>query len=120
MGYYTNYEVNVTGFTDEEAADYFVFKLDKYVGEKFAVKKHDDWSTGEQKTTYSIQGFLSERKWYDWESNLKELSTKFQDVLIEVDGNGEEDGDIWKARIKNGESEIVKAEIYFPAFGKIM
>ena len=118
MGYYTNYEVRAVGFEDEDSAEFFIFKLDKFVGEKLSIEKEEDWSTGELRKTYRVHGYISERKWYNWEDNLKEMSLKFKDVLIEVEGHGEEDEDIWRARIKNGDSEIVKAEIVFPAFTK--
>jgi hypothetical protein len=44
------------------------------------------------------------------------LSNKFPNATFIVTGIGEEYGDYWKARIKNGKVDKVKAKIVFPDF----
>lgn len=108
MGYYTNYEINATGFDDEEQAEFFEFKFKK----KF---KYGTTHVANDIFIYAAY----EVKWYSWEQDLKEFSRSFPTIIIEVNGKGEEIYDIWKARILNGESEIIKTEIVYPEFKKI-
>lgn len=57
-----------------------------------------------------------ERKWYSWEEDMRKVSKKFPDVIIHLEGNGEEQGDQWKAYFKNGKAQVVHAEIKFAPF----
>lgn len=45
-------------------------------------------------------------KWYDHETDLRVASEKLRDVIIRVDGEGEDSGDVWTLYAFNG--EIVK------------
>lgn len=58
-------------------------------------------------------------KWYDWEGDMTELSKAFPDVTFELSGEGEETGDIWKARFKDGKSERIDAKIVWEDFQEI-
>ena len=42
---------------------------------------------------YWYQGNMC--KWYDYEKDILHVSNKFPDVLITVNGNGEDDDDKW-------------------------
>ena len=55
-------------------------------------------------------------KWYKHDEDMKLLSKKHPDILFELYGNGEEDGDMWKAYYKNGKSYVVRAIISYPEF----
>ena len=59
-------------------------------------------------------------KWYEYERDMRKLSKKHPRILFELTGEGEESKDLWKARFKNGESEIVKAIVTFPKFEKVV
>ena len=58
--------------------------------------------------------------WRTWESDMLKVSGKFPDVMFELQGYGERKTDIWKARFLDGRSEVVKAEIVYPKFARIM
>ena len=55
-------------------------------------------------------------KWYDHEEHMKEVSLKFPDQLLVLEGDGEEQGDQWKAYYKNGKVQVCKAIITFEEF----
>lgn len=61
-------------------------------------------------------GSIGEVKWYDWETHMKALSREYPDVLFTLSGDGEENGDLWKAYFKNGKCQYEKAKITFDAF----
>lgn len=46
-------------------------------------------------------------KWYDHEEDLKKLSEKYPDLIIQLEGNGEDVGDYWTLRFTRG---IVETE----------
>lgn len=107
MGYYTDYKLEVTGFEDAEAAEFFEFKLLK-------VTEYSGWDVEVHSRTFTVNATLNEAKWYDWEKDLETLSKQFPHVVIVVDGVGEEPGDIWRARVHNGEMKRAVATITFP------
>ena len=41
-------------------------------------------------------------KWYDHETDLENLTKKYPDLVVELEGDGEDVGDYWKKRFKNG------------------
>jgi hypothetical protein len=45
-------------------------------------------------------------KWYDHETDLRVASEKLRDVIIRVDGEGEDSGDVWTLYAFNG--QVVK------------
>jgi hypothetical protein len=106
MGYYTNYKLEATGFENAEAAEFFEFKLRK-------VSEYSGWDVEINSRTFALEATLSEAKWYDWQKDLEGLSKQFPNVTITVDGVGEEPGDIWRARVKNGLTKTAKATISF-------
>lgn len=109
MGYYTNYKLSVTGFENAEAAEFFEFKLHK-------LTQYSGWDidTIPTKNGYEMEATLNEVKWYDWQSNLEEITRQNPHLNIIVDGVGEEPGDIWRARVQNGVTKRVQATISFP------
>jgi len=109
MGYYTNYTLNADGFDDKEAAEFFEFKLLK-------LSQYSGWEVNIEKTVsgYSVEAAINDVKWYDWQSNLEQLTEQYPQITITVDGVGEEPGDIWRARVQNGETKRAKATISFP------
>ena len=91
MGYYTNYDISANS---KEIQD-----------------------TIEKESGYSFyDGTASEVKWYDWHGDCIVVSKMFPDQLIRVEGDGEEQGDQWKAYFLNGKSQVCKAVITFEGF----
>jgi len=101
MGYYTKYDVKITGFDNAKQA---VEGTKEYLG-------YYDISENGTEITASF-----EDKWYDWKKDSVALTQMYPRILIEISGEGEESEDFWKARIKNGQCEIVQAKIVFPDF----
>ena len=119
MGYSTQYSIDAGPFESAEAAEFFEFKMSKEVDEAFEVdiqQSHGTKHTGK----YYVKLETEDTKWYEWKQDLTKMSTLFPDVTIDVEGTGEESGDIWKARFRNGESEKVEAEFRFPPFAKLI
>ena len=97
MGYYTNYSISIAhGSTDiiEDLRD----MLEKDSAYHFVIE--DDLIYTEDAV-----------KWYAHGDDMKEISKHFPDVVILVEGDGEEDGDLWREYWKNGECEGMRAEI---------
>lgn len=65
---------------------------------------------------YGTGGKIQGAKWYDNEKDCLEVSKKFPDQVIVVQGEGEEAGDIWMAYYKNGKSFKAEAVITFELF----
>lgn len=95
MSYYTRYEVAITPDSKEV---------------RQAIEADDDLS-------YAIGDYSSDEcKWYSHETAMRELSRKFQDVLFELSGVGEDSGDLWRKYFKNGEMQACPAQITYEQF----
>lgn len=90
MGYYTDYDISNNR---EEVADAI-----------------------EEASGYSWYSRSMNGKWYDWHDHCTAVSKRFPDELITVEGDGEEQGDHWKAYFKNGKSQKCEAIITFEPF----
>lgn len=116
MGYYTDYEIEASGFKDKTEAEFFEFKLGKDVG--YTLESGSNGIASDNTWTFSAK--INEAKWYDWETNMKKISKEFPHITIDVTGVGEEQGDMWKARFRNGEFERVVAEFKMPDFTELV
>jgi len=111
MGYYTDFEIEVSHLKSEAEANYFAsmlesmsaYPFDKTIGEVF----DEGWELTLTKNYC---------KFYEYGEVFKKLSKDFPHVTIDVYGEGEEGGDIWKHRFKDGKDERVEAVITFPEF----
>lgn len=63
-------------------------------------------------------GYLqdSEIKWYNCKEDCKEVSRRFPDQLITVEGVGEDHPDIWGLYAKNGRVYQEEAKMILPEF----
>ncbi len=57
-----------------------------------------------------------ECKWYDHEKDMKRLSEAFPAITFILEGEGEEQGDVWKKRFINGEMEVRTAKLVIEDF----
>jgi hypothetical protein len=103
MGYMTNYELTVV--TDNRELEQ---RIINHLNENNEYNEEIIDASG-----YDMFGGM---KWYDHEKDIINLSKKFPNVLIELDGEGEETGDIWKLYAKGGKTQRVKAELKFADF----
>lgn len=92
MGYYTRYDL--TNLSDE-----VIEKVNEISGYNFS-------------NSYESDGC----KWYNRIEDMKEVSLLFPNQLLQIEGEGEESGDIWKAYFKNGKCQVCEAKITFDEF----
>lgn len=99
MGYYTDYSLDVTlNGEDIKAFGDALEELCVWDG-------IDDYGV-------TINAYAN-AKWYEWETDLCELSVKFPLAFIEIEGVGEESGDMWRAYIQNGACQHCRAIITY-------
>lgn len=65
---------------------------------------------------YAIGPDSDSCKWYDHEKDMRAFSERFPDVLFELNGEGEESGDIWRKYFRNGKMQKCPARITFDPF----
>lgn len=98
MGYVTSYNLEVkTGNSDLTG---------QFVGEN-------------ENAAYALDTYGDTQgrcKWYEHEEELKAFSLKHPEALFELNGKGEESGDIWIKYIQNGKCQTCKAKIAFDEF----
>ena len=102
MGYYTQYDIKISGISNSDEAERI---LQEYNLEDYDVLHHG---------TEIIANFNA--KWYDWKKETVSVSKNYPQIFIEISATGEEAGDIWKARARNGICEVVNAKIVFDDF----
>tara|TARA_R110000822_G_scaffold2258_2_gene10852 strand:- start:1339 stop:1638 length:300 start_codon:yes stop_codon:yes gene_type:complete len=95
MGYYTIFELQVISGSDYET-DY-----------EEVVSEQADHNP-----------FVGESKWYGFEKDMLEVSKKHPNALFQLSGEGEENGDLWKAYFKEGKMQMCKARIEYDSFNK--
>lgn len=103
MGYYTKYDIKITGFDDVNQA----------------VKIAKEYDLRDYDISYTELTAFYEGKWYEWESESINITRNYPNILIEIYGEGEESGDIWKARVRDGQCERIKGKIIFDDFKSI-
>jgi len=54
--------------------------------------------------------------WYNYQDDLKEFSKNFPTMIFKLNGEGEENGDIWEAYFKNGKMQLCEARITFDKY----
>lgn len=53
-------------------------------------------------------------KWYEWREDLGRLSRDFPDVTLKLSGEGESQGDVWRAVFKAGTVKVIRPEMRWP------
>jgi len=99
MGYYTHFEVEATS-KSIAAAQAAAKDLAETSGYSVDMTGHN---------TFEIH----EAKWYDWENHAAQVSKNHPGVIFQLDGSGEESGDIWRAWAHAGEVFKSEAEMTF-------
>ncbi len=100
MGYYTDFTIKAN--TSQTTFNEAITQLSDISGYTF----HSHWN----------EARLLESKWYKHDSDMATLSNNFVDVLFEVCGVGEDEGDLWKSYYKNGKLFTSNGKIVFEDF----
>lgn len=117
MGYYTRYtmsvhknEENVTAY---DIANKMKELMDKEKGAFYPFEDEikDMCEDEENKKFYDIDLESDEVKWYEYAEDMCKLSAALPSVIFQLEGEGEENGDLWKAWYKGGRQIIHHAEI---------
>lgn len=102
MGYYTFYAIS----TFEELTE----TEKNIVVDFFTQKDLIDYVFDSDLGTYG------EAKWYEHNEDMLELSKILPHVTFELDGEGEENGDLWRTYYKNGKKQFCPARIEYDDF----
>ena len=92
MGYYTTYSLSVLSGDD-------TINHQKQIIEQFP-----------------DADFEMETKWYDSDANMKEYSLQYPETVFLLEGEGEENDDVWKKNFKNGKMQECYAIITFDEY----
>ena len=101
MGYYTSYSLSLFGNAEQ---------AHEFENELLEVTKYADGQDDcEVKELVNTGGTYA--KLYDIEDTISDLAPKYPDLLIILNGDGEESDDLWEARWKGSEHEKQYADI---------
>lgn len=110
MGYYARYRLQVRGLNFAKSA---VEGREALVRQ--LIERNDEAcdALGRPWDPESGNEFTTPVKWYEWENDLKEWSTKVPDLVFVLHATGEW-GEQWRAFAKNGKVVKQDGKIVFP------
>lgn len=91
MGYYTKFDISENPLTVQQEIE--------------DISEYSDWYEGQLHA-----------KWYEYEKHCRKVSEDFPNLVIVVEGHGEEPGDDWKAYFKQGKMQKAKAVVTYAEF----
>lgn len=97
MGYYTRYALKIP--RNDSLVDTI---RNKYVDAEMALSPGG--------------GTRDAIKWYNHEKDISEFSKEYPQLVFQLDGIGEEDGDIWRKYFKNGKIQRVYAKLVYDEY----
>lgn len=114
MGYYTNhnlkiYQIDNALINNDETKRK---ELEERINE--AISNHPDMEYAVGSVTEDW--YNDSCKWYEHVEDMTEFSKKFPDVVFELEGIGEENGDMWKEYYKNGKYQHCPAKITYEEY----
>lgn len=116
MGYYTSYTFSIYANPDVQLVDPQANEKAAVIINQFVDKElegmFDDGSDGDHYIWYGTESF----KWYDCDDDMKKLSSMLPDVVLKMEGSGEEEGDLWQSYFLNGKHQYCPAKITYDDF----
>ena len=96
-----------------------VFKLTVVKGDKDAIA--EVVSQNDDDKFYAIAhdplgDYNEPAKWYEYDASMKELSRHFPDAVLQLDGEGEESGDIWRRFYHQGKVQECPGTVVYDAY----
>jgi hypothetical protein len=103
MGYVTDFRLKIEG--DEST-------IKKFLHSEVLV---DSWGVPliEDVLEYWNDEYVGSHKWYDYSNDMTKISSQWPELTFILTGYGEEPGDIWQYKYKNGYQTGGKAKITF-------
>ena len=98
MGYYTTFELNIEKNPDNIEMKDVIEKINEIAG----------WKMFED-----LDNEYCHAKWYDFETEMAEVSKLFPNTVFSLSGEGEDSDDLWRAYFKNGVVKIYQARILY-------
>ena len=95
MGYYTDFSITIKGEFDKKEMEEKIEEVTDYCFDEHGNRYHQNC------------------KWYDNVENMTELSKFYPNNLFTVDGDGEENGDVWRRVYHNGRQEDIQVETIY-------
>jgi hypothetical protein len=102
MGYYTDYQISI--LSSPERTENVLFFLNEITENYFKIN--------EQNVIFTEEPI----KWYDYQKAMLLCSKRFPDLVLLVEGLGEEPMDIWRHYFQDGKHWLTKAQIIFEDF----
>jgi hypothetical protein len=120
VGYYTEYELSVKDDVNEALLN-DSSRVNEIRGYLSSLEEFKDAGIIPDKDHDGVNIlFYTEEpiKWYEHDDFLKKLSNKFQDVVFQLNGSGEEEDDKWIKYFLNGKTQFCGATITitYPSF----
>ena len=113
MGYYTHYKLNVYG-EEKELKDFYKDFLFP-VPETDCLSQFREWLEDSKvvwENEKEIRLDMEEpSRWYEHNGQMARVSEDYPSLVFVLYGYGEEQGDVWKKRFKNGKIDIIKAKV---------
>lgn len=99
MGYETRFEINVNALIDDEI----------HYGNEYSALIAKVLNRIEEISDYKLYGGHEiSGTWYDHRKHLNAVSIEFPQVEIHLRGEGEEQGDVWEKKFRNGKMSVSK------------
>lgn len=108
MGYYTDYELTASYYRTGNQ------NIPKDISDRLADRIEEmEWfeAGGSPEDGYYVNA-----KWYSNKEDMCKLSSEFPTVLFCLSGEGESNGDLWKAYFLNGKFQYCPAQITYDDF----
>ena len=105
MGYYSDFKLSVVLENGDRARDRNIGKA--YVEHFVLIYESPLLASGES---------YEKSKWYGHEDQLKDFSSKKPDILLLLEGVGEDYDDIWRKYFKGGKMQVCEVKISFDEF----
>lgn len=103
MGYYTYHNLYIIDNPTDLSDSAIIAHLRDYADDARYALEEDG------------QGYDS-CKWYSHDEDMRDFSRLHPDVLFELDGEGDESGDIWQAYFQNGKAQYCQAKVTFEKY----
>lgn len=113
MGYLTRYEIEI------ESGELAAFEAEMISRNFMTLEKlvsREILGDGDKYNLFDG----GETKWYDHHEDMIEFSKKHPNAVFLLSGEGEEQGDIWKAYYKNGKGVKLVPELKWPEYNESM